>query len=94
MSHGSKESRAATLEIQSIRFSSLKKEKWLGHCQNILVNIYCIKKDIPGSRKGCINDAKKTKGETKEVAEAKKEPREITDRAQSTSGGIEAVIYQ
>lgn len=76
------------------QISILKKEKWLRCFPSILVNIYCIKEEVPGSRKGCTNDAKKTKGETNEVAEAKKKPREITDRTQGSSGGTEAVIYQ
>jgi hypothetical protein len=36
------------------------------------VNIDCIKEEIPGSRKVCTKDAKKAKGETNEVSEARK----------------------
>lgn len=47
--------------LKHSRYKILKKEKWLGFCQNVLLNFYCVKEEIPGYRKGYSNNARETK---------------------------------
>lgn len=47
--------------LKNSRYKILKKEKWLGFCQNVLLNFYCVKEEIPGYSKGYSNNAREIK---------------------------------
>lgn len=47
--------------LKNSRYKILKKEKWLIFCQNVLLNFYCVKEEIPEYRKGYSNNARETK---------------------------------
>lgn len=74
--------------LKNSRYKILKKEKWLGFCQNVLLNFYCVKEEIPGYSKGYSNNAREIKKDGRWAGSGQKSTRgSHFHSTKGTSGG-------